>query len=52
MIVQAGDAYVPPSSVVEHDVPASSIVEQELFERAGAPMEEAIGEPNIDVNVS
>ena len=23
-IVQAGDAYVPPSTAVEHDVPASS----------------------------
>jgi hypothetical protein len=51
-IVQAGDAYVSPSTVVEHDVPASSVVEHELFERAGAPMEEAIGEPNIDVSHS
>jgi hypothetical protein len=49
-IVQAGDAYVPPSSVVEHDVPASSVVEHELSERAGAPMEEASAEPNIDVS--
>jgi hypothetical protein len=51
-IVQAGDAFVPPSTVVEHAVPASSVVEHESFERAGAPMEEAIGEPNIDVSHS
>ena len=40
-IVQAGDAYVPPSSVVEH----------ELHERAEAPME-AAGELNIDMSHS